>query len=497
MGIFSRLIKDTAIYGISSIVARTINFFFVPLYTRMLGIGEYGIYIEIFGYIALLQVVLTFGLETGFFRYASHDEHDASLVFSTILRFLFTTSLVFFAGICFYSGSIAYLMGYFKVAVIYTAAILAIDCFTAVLFAKLRYERKALKFAIFRTVKILSEVGFNIFLFFVMPGYFVDHPDSYLLNFIPATPDYRYILAAVFGSCVISLILFIPEIIRTPFRFSMRTLKTVLLYSLPLMIAGIPGVANDFIDRILFRFFAPDTSPWLEQLGIFGANTKLAVIMMLFVQMFRYAAEPFFFASSNQPNVRQVYADVMRYFTAFCMVIFVFVMMYIDAFSLVLGKDFRSGVTVVPIMLIANLLLGINQNLSMWYKLYGKTNMALIVTLSGLGATLCVDIIFMPLFGNIAAASGHLVSYTVMVFISYRLSLKYYPIPYQWGRLMLYIFGGVILYLLSLLLSDMHIIIKLLFNTVLLFIYIFFVLRIEHISIVAMAKQLYSKICRR
>lgn len=497
MGVFTRLAKDTAIYGVTYILARFINYLFVPLYTRVLDPAEYGIYSEIMGYVVFLQVLLTFGLETGFFRFASRSDQNPSLVFSTILRFLFITSLVFFVGVFFFAQSIADLMGYYKIAVIYTAAILAIDSFTAVLFAKLRYDRKTWRFGVFKMVKIFFECFFNFVFLLFLPKYFANNPNSFLLNFLSPKPDYTYIFAAIFCSCIISLILFIPDILKASFRFSSKTLKAVLLYSLPLMIAGLPGVANDFIDRVLFRFFAPAGVPWEEQLGIFAANAKLAVILILFVQMFRYAAEPFFFSSSNQPNIKKVYADVMKYFTAFCMIIFVFVVLYIDVFGFILGSDFRSGLAVVPVLLMANVLLGINQNLSMWYKLSEKTNLAILVTLSGFAVTLVINVVFMPYYGYYAAAYGHLCCYLVMIIISYRLSLKHYAIPYQWGRLGVYIGSGILVYLLSLLFINLNTPIRLTINTLLLVLYMVFIIRLEKINVVAIAKQIKSKISRK
>ena len=497
MGIFSKLAKDTAIYGSTLILARVLNYLFLPIYTRILGTAEFGIYSEIMGYIAFLQILLTFGLETGFFRFANRSDQNPSLVFSTVFRFLFTTSLVFFVGVTFFSQSIADLMGYYRIAVIYSIAILAIDSFTAVLFAKLRFENKPLKFGVFKMIKVLSESAFNLILLFFVPKYLANNPDSILLNFLSPTPDYTYILAAIFGSCIISVLLFIPDFFSMSFKFSIKTLKSVLIYSLPLMVAGFPGIANDVIDRLLFRFFAPDTAPWDEQLGIFSANVKLAIFIVLFIQMFRYAAEPFFFSSSNQPNIKKVYADVMKYFTAFCMLIFMFITMYIDLFGLMLGKDFRSGIVVVPIMLLANVLLGINQNLSMWYKLCERTKSAIFITIIGLSATLLVNILFMPRFGAYAAAWGHLISYTVMIIVSYRMSIKYYHIPYEWGRLGVFIGSGVLLYLISLLFNGMPLIVKLSLNTVLLLVYFFFLLKIERINPVLILIRIREKVGKR
>jgi len=478
-----QLAGQTAIYGLSSIVARIINFFFVPLYTRMLTTGNYGLASELLAYIALLQVVLTFGLETGFFRFASKDKAQEGVIFSTALLSLGATSLSFLFLIVLFSGQLSVFTQHPVNYIIYAALILAIDCFTAILFAELRYKNKALNFALFRSIKILSEVGFNLFLFFYMPAYFAVNPDSVLLKFISATPDYGYIILAILLSCIVSFVLFIPRLLKLNFEFSKKQFLELMAFSLPLMIAGLPGVANDVISRIFFRFFAPGTIPWQDQLGIFNANVKLAVFMVLFVQMFRYAAEPFFFSTAQREDMKKVYADVMKYFVAFCVLIFLGIAMYSEIFALFLDKSFRSGIEVLPIMLVANILLGIVFNLSMWYKLSGKTHYALTITLLGLGINLVINIIFMPLYGYMAAAWGYLFSYLAMVIFSYYLSRKYYPIPYEWKTIVMYFAAGILIYLFSVIAAPESFLLKMSLNSLYIIVFIVLVLKMENIDI--------------
>jgi len=487
-----QLAGQTAIYGLSSIVARIINFFFVPVYTRMLTTGSYGLATELLAYIALLQVALTFGLETGFFRFASKDKDRAGIVFSTAVISLGTTSLSFLLLVVLFSNQLSLFAAHPVSYIIYAALILAIDCFTAILFAELRFQNKAWMFAAFRSIKILSEILFNLILFFLLPGYFITHPDSFLLHFIPSTPDYGYILLAILLSCIVSLLLFIPRLFKLHLAFSKKQLRELMLYSLPLMIAGLPGVANDVISRIFFRFFAPDTIPWQDQLGIFSANVKLAVFMVLFVQMFRYAAEPFFFSSALRDDMKKVYADVMKYFVAFCVLIFLGITMYTEIFALFLGKSFRSGIGVLPIMLIANILLGVVFNLSMWYKLSGKTHYALTITLLGLSINLVINVIFMPHYGYMAAAWGYLFSYLAMVIFSYYLSRKYYPIPYEWKPIIFYFFTGIGIYLFSIVTAPESLAIKMALNTLYLWAFVVLVLKKENIDS-ARLKSLFKR----
>jgi len=488
-----QLASQTAIYGLSSIVARFINFFFVPIYTRILNPGNYGLASELLAYIALFQVVLTFGLETGYFRFANKEKEKAAELFSTSITWILATSGLFVLLMVLLSPQISAAMGHSKVYLIYMALILAIDCFTAIFFARLRFENRAWKFAVFKSIKILCEVGFNLMLFFWLPAWFLRNPDSFLLRFLPARPDYGYILLAILLSGIVSLILFIPEIFRTPLRFNSGLWKKLMVYSLPLMIAGLPGVANDYVDRILFRYCSPDTSPWLDQLGIYSAVMKLAVFITLFVQMFRYAAEPFFFASADKDNMKKTYADVMKYFVAFCMVLFLGIAFYTDLFALILGKSYRSGMDVLPLVLMANILLGVSFNLSMWYKLSEHTRYAIYITLFGLLVTVILDIIFMPRFGYYAAAWSRLISYVIMIVSSYLLSLKYYPIPYNLKAIFTYFAVGLGLYALSTFFASGPLWMRLTINTLLLGVYFLFVIRYERLNIRNFLLQLLPK----
>ena len=234
--------------------------------------------------------------------------------------------------------------------------------------------------------------------------------------------------------------LFIPDIMRLKLVWDRAVVRRMLVYSIPLMIAALPGVANDLVDRVLFRYFDTSSEAWRASLGVYPAAVKLAVIMNLFIQMFRYAAEPFFFQRARDKGSKELYATVMEYFTAFCGLVFVGVIAYIDIISLLLGRDFRVGIGIVPIMLLSYMLLGMLFNVSMWYKLSGRTNMAVWITLTGLVVTTVVNVVFMPRFSYWASAFAHLASYLVMFILSAALGQKYYPIPYKWGRL-LAIFG--------------------------------------------------------
>ena len=423
------------IYGLSTILARIINFLFVPIYTRMLSPESYGVVTEFMAYIAVLQVVLVLGLETGCFRFANKEGVDPKKVYSNAFVTVFCISATFLALMIAFAGPISSALGYegYESCIRYMGGILSIDAITAILFAKLRQEGRALRFAIFKTIKIITETGANLVLFLWFPK----HVESakWLLDFIPSTPDFSYVIFSIFISCLVCGLLFIPEYLKLSYRLDPKLLKQMLVYSLPLMIAALPGVVNDFLDRILFRYFDTNAEAWRSSLGLYQAAVKLAVIMNLFIQMFRYAAEPFFFRRAGEKDSRQLYASVQEYFTAFCGLVFLGVILYIDIVALILGPQFRSAVGVVPVMLLSYMLLGMLFNVSMWYKLSGKTNMAIWITLAGLAVTAIVIVLFMPKYSYWAAAYGHLASYLVMFTLSAVLGAKYYPIPYRWGRL--------------------------------------------------------------
>ena len=437
-----QLAGETAVYGLSTILARIINFLFVPFYTRLLTTSSYGVVTEFMAYIAVLQVVLVLGLETGCFNFANREGVDARKVYSNALATVFGTSFSFLAFLVLFRDGIASALGYqgFGNCIIYIGGILALDCTTAILFAKLRQEHKAFRFAIFKTVKILTETAANMILFFWYPS----HVSPAMSAFISPTPDFTYVIFAIFISSAICGLLFIPDLVKFSFKFDAKLLRQMLAYSIPLMIAALPGIVNDFLDRILFRYFDTNAEVWRSSLGIFQAAVKLSVIMNLFIQMFRFAAEPFFFQRAQNKGSKQLYAIVMEYFTAFCGLILLGVFLYLDIFALVIGKDFRAGMGVVPIMLLSYMLLGMLFNVSMWYKLSGKTNMAIWITLAGLAVTVVVNVVFMPRFSFWAAAFGHLASYLVMFVISAVLGNKYYPIPYSWKRIFS-LFGAILI----------------------------------------------------
>jgi O-antigen/teichoic acid export membrane protein len=406
-------------------------------------------------------------METGYFRFASlrpqgsaalqfsqqGKAYSPNLVFSTSLVCLFATSAVFLVLMLLYAAPVAGWMGYpdHPNYVSQLAAVIAIDCFTSIPFARLRLQRRAKTFALFKVLNVLFYVGINIVFFTYLPTYIAQNPHSVLLRALSANPDVGYVFFANMLASGFTLVLLLPTVFSVRIRISTPLLKRMLIYSLPLLVAGLPGIANDYIDRVLFRHLVLSADA-MQLLGVYGANAKLAVLMVIFVQMFRYAAEPFFFANaSGGADKRALFADMMKYFVIAAVGIFLVVTLWLDVFVLFMGKDFREGADIVPVMLFANLLLGITFNLSIWYKLSGRTSMAVYITLTGLVITVLANIIFVPHFGYRAAALAHVVSNIAMVALSWHLGQKYYPVPYNVRTIGSYIGLGLLLYAIFLL----------------------------------------------
>ncbi|MDR3188647.1 MAG: polysaccharide biosynthesis C-terminal domain-containing protein [Prevotellaceae bacterium] len=448
MNPLKRLAGDTAIYGLSTIVARLINYLLVAYHTRVLDRAQYGVFTEFYGYATFLLVLLTYGMETGFFRFSSRADQRPDAVFSTSMVALLATSALFFGVIMLNLSGASALMGYpnHHAYVLQMAAILAVDAFTAIPFARLRFLRKAKVFALFKLLNVVFYVLVSVAFFTFLPPYLAQHPHSLLLRFFSPSADVGYIFTANLLSSLLSLALLLPVILGVKLSFSPSLLRRMLVYSLPLLVAGLPGVANDYLDRVLFKHLYADPSFALDQLGVYGANAKLAVLMVLFVQMFRYAAEPFFFSYAEKSDARPIFALVMKYFVICAVFIFLLVSLNIDIFAYFTAKSYREGATVVPVMLFANLLLGVVFNLSMWYKLSEKTKYAVYITLSGMLVTVLVNVIFIPRYGYHAAAWGHFLSYAVMVLISYAMGQRFYPIRYDLKTIGFYIFVGLGIY---------------------------------------------------
>ncbi len=429
MGILTKLASQSAIYGLSSVVPRLLNYFLVVLHSRVFSQGEYGVITEIYAYVAMLLIVLTFGLETGFFRFADVNKPEESeKTYGSIFYFLLCSSALFLAASLLWTDGIAQAMGYSgnESFIRMTAAILAIDAFAAIVFDKLRWQGKALIFSGIKILSVIINVALNLIFLtgFSAWGWYAP---SFNVGYV--------FLANLAGSCF-SLAAALIMTGGLPKFGSLERLKPIMAFSFPLLISGLGGVVNEFLDRIFIKLLSPSNNP-MDELGIYGANVKIAVLLVLFVQMFKFAAEPFFFAQAQGDNDPKVYAMVTKYFSYFTLLVMVGIIFYLPILQYFVGKEFRVGLGVVPILLIANTLYGFFFNTSFWYKIQKKTWYGALFTFSGAGVTVAVNLLLTPRLGYYGAAIARVCSYTAMIGMCLYIGQRHFPVPYEYGRIIL------------------------------------------------------------
>jgi len=474
-----QLAGQTAIYGLSSIVGRLLNYLLVPLYTRYFIPAEYGVVTELYAYVAFLVIILTYGLETAFFRF-SQKKYDKNLVYSTSLISLIFSSVSFVVLMFFFQQPIANWLEYPQNPeyVMWFALIIGFDAISSISFAKLREKRKAARFALVRLVNIFINIGLNLFFIIYCP-YVLENslPTTDFVNSIyDSNIRIGYIFIANLFASVITILMLLPEMIKSSWQFNSSLWKKMMWYSLPLLVAGLAGITNETIDRALLKHLLPDGVDKMAEIGIYGAFYKVSIIMILFIQTFRFAAEPFFFSQEKKHNSRKIYADVLKYFSIFSAFIFLVVMLYLDFVKHFVGSSFQSerGIEIVPILLMANLFLGIYYNLSVWYKLTEKTSYGALLAVFGALITLILNIILIPRIGFIGSAWATLACYLSMMLASLIIGRIHYPIPYDLKRIFSYIFLSFALYKLSDLLNT-----TMLMNTVYLAVFIVAVIILE------------------
>ena len=479
MNPLKQLAGQTAIYGLSSIVGRLLNYLLVPLYTRYFIPAEYGVVTELYAYVAFLVIILTYGLETAFFRF-SQKQYDKKLVYSTSLISLIVSSILFVVLMISSQQSIANWLEYPQNPeyIIWFALIIGLDAISAISFAKLREQRQAARFALVRLVNIFINIGLNLFFIIYCP-YALENglPTTDFVNSVydPKVGVGYIFIANLFASGV-TILMLLPEMIKSSWTFNTMLWKKMMWYAFPLLVAGLAGMTNETIDRILLKQLLPVGVDKMAAIGVYGAFYKISIIMILFIQTFRFAAEPFFFSQEKQHNSRKTYADVLKYFTILASLIFLSVMLYLDVVKHFIGSSFHSkeGIEIVPILLMANLFLGIYYNLSIWYKLTEKTGYGAILAIFGAVITLILNIILIPKIGFIGSAWATLFCYFSMMIASLLMGRKYYAIPYDLKRVFTYIFLSFALYKISVYFET-----SMLINTVYLFVFIIAVFILE------------------
>ena len=414
------LAKDTAIYGLSSIIGKFLNYLLVPLYTYILARqADYGIVTNLYAWTALLLVILTYGMETGFFRFANREDYDAKTVYKTsFLTLLITSSL--FAVLCvLFQHPIANGLGYpdHSEFISMMAVTVAMDAFACIPFAYLRFQKRPIVFAALKLLFVALNIAFNLLFLIVLKK-----------------TDVVYVFISNILATGIQTLCLLPYTMPHGGKFDIRVLREMLRYSLPLLVLGVAGIMNQTLDRILFPFLYSGADAE-AQLGIYGACFKVAMVMMMFTQAFRYAYEPFVFAKHKDRQSVEAYADAMKYYIIFSFLILLGVVFYLDIFRYIISSNYWEGLKIVPVVLWTYVFQGIYFNLSFWYKLIDETKWGAYFSLIGLVITLVIQIVGVPLIGYWASCGSSLVCYFVIMLISYFMGQKRAPIPYDIKRI--------------------------------------------------------------
>jgi O-antigen/teichoic acid export membrane protein len=427
------LASQTAIYGLSSIVGRLLNYLLVPLHTRVFLPEQYGVVTEMYSYVAFLLIVLTYGFETAFFRFA-RNEQDKSQVYSTSLISLFVSSVFFFLLTIIFSNDIANRIEYPKHAdyIIWFALILATDAITAIPFAKLRLENKAFKFAFIKLINIGVNILGNLFFLLFCPWVLKDTSSMfYSLASSVYSPEFGvgYVFISNLLASVVTFILLLPDMLKAGISFQSNLWIRMMKYSLPLLVGGLAGITNEMFSRVSMKYQLNEDVA-MHELGIFGACYKVAVLMTIFIQTFRFAAEPFFFSQSKEKDAKKLYADVMTWFVIACSTIYIGVLLFMNVVKYFIGETYHEGLGIVPVLLMANIFLGIFFNLSIWFKLNDKTHFGAWLAIFGAILTVGLNYFLIPLYGYEGASWATFIVYLSMMIASYVLGSKYYPVPY-------------------------------------------------------------------
>lgn len=490
MASLKKLLSDSVIYGLSSIVGRFLNYLLFPIYTYHISAasGGYGVVTNVYAYTALLLVILTFGMETTFFYYSNREGMDRRKVFCTVLTAVGAVSALFVALVMLLINPVSTFMGYsdHPEYIRAMACVVAIDAFQAILFARLRQEGRPWKFFSLKMAFIVLSMALNLFVFLVAPHW------SHLpwMAWYNEAENVKYIFYINLFCTAIVTLGFFKEL--KDYRFSMfdsTLLKQMLKYTWPLLLFGIVGIFNQVADKILLPWLLPGEEGRI-QLGIYGACVKLAMIMALITQAFRYAYEPFVFGGQKDKQSKETQAAATKYFIIFTLLAFLVVMCYIDILQYLMGADYREALPAVPIVMMAEILMGIYFNLSFWYKLNGQTWWGAVMSAIGCVVLVTINIILVPHIGYMACAWGGLAGYGVCVLLSYFIGQHKNPVPYPVGTILGYFALAIGLYALDMALQPESMVLRLAWGTLLILIYIGVVIYNERSLIAPLVKKL-------
>jgi len=465
-----KLASETAIYGVSSILSRLLNYVILtPYLTRTFLPSQYGVVSDMYVYAGLLMVLFTYRMETTFFRFAK-DKEIRNTVFATSAWSIIITTVALVGLLLFFSQELATWLKYpnNQDYVIWFIFIIAFDALAAIPFARLRLENRPIRFAILKTLGIIVNICFIFFFLEVCPWLLKQDFYEYVSFYSDGDRISYVFVANLLGSFSV-LLLLLSEFRYLKLVFDKALWKKMMVYAIPLIVVGFASVINQLISMPLMKALLPGTDyDNLAQIGIYGACYKIAILMSLFTQAFNYAAEPFFFRNADRSDAKDTYAKVAQAFTLVGSLAFLGIMSYIDIIKHFIDHKFHVGLSVVPVLLIAFLLLGIYYNFSIWYKLTDRTKFGAYISLTGVVVTLALNFLLIPQFGYIGGAWAALACYASMTILSYLLGQKYFPVNYPIGKIVLYIGSAILVYFGSsqiAFLTEEQLVFRLLINT--------------------------------
>ena len=442
--------------------------------------SEYAVVANMYAYVSFFLVLLTFGMETAYFRYASKSDTPEN-VYSTSLISLFFTTASFILVVSVFRNEIAGWINYpeHPEYILWFAIILGIDAFTAIPFARLRLNNRPIKFATVKFLNIGFNIAFNLFFISLCPKLIENNPNSFINSIYSPEIGVGYVFISNLLASIIVLILLLPEIFRIKFVFDGQLLKKMLSYGFPILVVGMAGMVNQNIYGVVIPFLVPEDQGSMQQLGIYATSFRMAVLMNMFIQAFRYAFEPFFFARGGSKDDPKVYADIMKYFVIFGLLIFLGMMLYVDVLKFIIDVEYHEGLKILPLVLMANLFFGMYFTLSLWYKLTDKTRFGAYMALTGAVITVLMNFALVPIIGYMGSAIAIFTCYLVMLIISYVLGQKYYPIPYDLKRIASYFTVALSLFIISKITNEYSPLVKYFLHTTFIALFLFTVYRFE------------------
>ncbi len=474
------LAKDTAIYGVSSILGRFLNYLLVPLYTAVLpaASGGYGVVSNVYAYTALILVLLTFGMETGFFRFANKKDEQAEKVYANSLLFVGGLSLLFVVICMAFLHPISSLLEYpdHPDYIGMMVVVVALDAFQCIPFAYLRYKKRPVKFAAIKLFSIIGNIMLNLFFLLLCP-WLDEHAHGTVSWFY--NPDYLvgYIFVSNLIMSSVQMLFFVPELRGFSYRADKRLMKQMAGYSFPIMIFGIVGILNQTVDKMIYPFLFDDRQEGLVQLGIYSATSKMALIMAVFTQAFRYAYEPFVFGKSKNEDNRVMYAAAMKYFFIFSLLAFLAVMGYMDILKFMVARDYWDGLGIVAIVMGAEIFKGIYFNLSFWYKLTDETRWGAYFSLMGCAVILVLNIWLVPMYGYVASAWASVAGYGIITILSFIIGQNKYPVKYPLKDMAVYLALAAVLFVIMREVKIDNTVWSLAFHTLLILIFVMYIIK--------------------